>query len=88
MPVCLRCKEEFVDRTNKIQCWKCRRILKILKRSREEEIEEPAKSRSVKPASCPTKALPGTPEKMEVISQRLAAGENPYHPDDAKPEIK
>lgn len=31
----------------------------------------------------PTPAMPGTPEKMETLFQRLANGEQLYHPHDA-----
>lgn len=31
----------------------------------------------------PTTALPGTPEKIEVLAQRLAAARLLWHPDDA-----
>lgn len=32
----------------------------------------------------PTTALPGTPEKVEVLAQRFARGESLHHPDDAR----
>ena len=31
----------------------------------------------------PTKAAPGTPEKLAVIEERAANGQNLWHPDDA-----
>ena len=30
----------------------------------------------------PTNAYPGTPEKIDVMCQRVAAGQSPFHPDD------
>lgn len=34
--------------------------------------------------SCPTSALPGTAEKVEVMRQRVERGELAFHPADAK----
>lgn len=36
-----------------------------------------------RPPAVPTEALPGTPEKVEVMRQRLERGEALYHPEDA-----
>jgi hypothetical protein len=33
----------------------------------------------------PTAALPGTPEKVAVLAERVAHWLNPWHPKDAKP---
>lgn len=43
-------------------------------------LEEPAAPL----AKQPTAALPGTPEKIEVMAERMARGEQVIHPDDAK----
>ena len=32
----------------------------------------------------PTKHLPGTPEKIEILKERLENGEELWHPDDRK----
>jgi hypothetical protein len=37
----------------------------------------------VKPASRPTRALPGSPEKMAVLAERLENREELWHPEDA-----
>jgi hypothetical protein len=37
-----------------------------------------------RPLPEPTAALPGTPEKVEVLAARAEAGELLHHPDDAK----
>lgn len=37
-----------------------------------------------RPLPRPTTARPGTPEKVQVLSDRLAAGEQLWHPDDAQ----
>jgi len=38
--------------------------------------------------SCPTKALPGTAEKVEVMRARVERGELAFHPDDATHRIE
>ena len=35
-----------------------------------------------RPAGSPTDALPGSPEKIRVLMQRVANGEELFHPDD------
>jgi hypothetical protein len=39
---------------------------------------------AIRPASTPTRALPGTAEKIEVMRRRVAAGEAALHPLDAR----
>lgn len=39
---------------------------------------------AVRPASAPTRALPGTEKKIAVFEERAAKGEFLYHPLDAK----
>lgn len=43
----------------------------------------PAPAQSLK-TPVPTAALPGTPEKVEVMRKRYANGEHLHHPKDAK----
>lgn len=40
--------------------------------------------RNLQPASSPTLALPGTPEKIKVMRERAMAGEELHHPKDVK----
>ena len=35
-----------------------------------------------RPAASPTDAMPGSPEKIRVLTQRVANGEELFHPDD------
>ena len=42
-----------------------------------------AGNRKVKPAPFPTNALPGSLEKILVLTQRAALGQELWHPDDA-----
>lgn len=39
-----------------------------------------------RPASSPTSALPGSEEKIRVFEERVARGEDIFHPDDAQAE--
>jgi hypothetical protein len=45
-------------------------------------------SKRVHPLPEPTRAIPGTPEKIAVLQGRLARGEQMFHPDDPVQEVQ
>lgn len=40
-----------------------------------------------RPAHSPTESLPGSQQKVAILAQRLAAGEDLWHPMDARPRL-
>ena len=51
------------------------------------EIQKRAK-RTIKPASRATTAAPGSPEKVQILESRFAAGEQLWHPEDRSDRAK
>lgn len=74
---CERCGNSFpvAIRSKVLLCKSCR------------QIDDPLDRVDFQPVPCaaPTSALPGTPEKIAVLAQRRAAGQDLWHPLDAQP---
>jgi hypothetical protein len=89
VPLCLHCGGNAKHGSRGL-CCRCYKRLEI--RARYPVIRDCARTVGLgimtphdKPVAS-TDALPGTPEKIEAMGQRLAMGCTLYHPDDARGE--
>ena len=84
--LCRGCRARAANRRRGL-CWNCYRCANV--RARFPSLSKFAR-RGVadycgasKPASMPTRALPGMPEKIAVLAERARLGEELWHPQDA-----
>lgn len=63
-------------------------LLSITRKSLEEEALELEKDYGVLPAEAPTWGLPGSAEKLAEMIARAERGEQIFHPDDHRRDVK
>ena len=88
-PPCRHCRRRVANPQKRGLCWTCYNTpglrdqypstSKYARRGtgRDDDRADPA----------PTATLPGTPERIEALAARAAAGERLFHPDDATWEL-
>ncbi len=88
--LCRHCGRKAAGRPRRL-CWTCYRSLGI--RSRYPTVSKFGRRGvldfygSGKPPAVPTRALPGSPEKVAVLEQRASRRETLWHPEDASFDV-